>query len=113
MSIPPLGVGMGIYLPSQITLMIATGAVIGWFFNRRAARHAARPEDRKQLGVLMATGLIVGESILGVIIAAIVVFSGKEAPLGLVGDGFANWAAVRSEERRVGKEGGARGGVGT
>ena len=94
MSIPPLGVGMGIYLPSQITLMIATGAVIGWFFNRRADRHAARPEDRKQLGVLMATGLIVGESILGVIIAAIVVFSGKEAPLGLVGDGFANWAVV-------------------
>jgi len=32
--------------------------------------------------------LIVGESIIGVILSAIVVFSGKVAPLGLVGPGF-------------------------
>jgi hypothetical protein len=38
--------------------------------------------------VLLASGMIVGESIIGVIIAAIVVFSGKGAPLALVGDGF-------------------------
>ncbi len=87
--LPPLAVGLGIYLPSEITLMIVVGAFVGWYFNRRAAR-AAKPETTRQLGVLMSSGLIVGESILGVIIAAIVVFSGHEAPLALVGAGFAD-----------------------
>jgi hypothetical protein len=32
--------------------------------------------------------MIVGESILGVVIAAIVVFSGEAAPLAVVGPGF-------------------------
>lgn len=86
-TLPPLAVGMGIYLPTSITLMIVVGAVVGWYFDRRADR-TAKPEVTKQLGVLLASGMIVGESIIGVIIAAIVVFSGKATPLGLVGDGF-------------------------
>ena len=40
----------------------------------------------------MASGLIVGESIIGVLLAALVVFSGKATPLALVGDEFANAA---------------------
>ncbi|MGB8636470.1 MAG: oligopeptide transporter, OPT family, partial [Rhodanobacteraceae bacterium] len=87
--LPPLAVGLGIYLPSEVTLMIVVGAFVGWYFNRRAAR-AANPENTRQLGVLMSSGLIVGESIIGVIIAAIVVFSGSEAPLALVGPGFSD-----------------------
>ena len=85
--VPPLAVGLGIYLPTQSTLMIVVGAVAGWFFERRAD-HTARPPAAKQLGVLLASGLIVGESIIGVILSAIVVFSGKAAPLALVGRGF-------------------------
>ena len=84
---PPLAVGLGIYLPTSTTLMIVVGAVVGWYFDRRADR-GAKPEATKQLGVLLASGMIVGESIIGVIIAAIVVFSGKDAPLALVGDDF-------------------------
>ena len=42
----------------------------------------------KDLGVLLASGLIVGEGIIGVVLSAIVVFSGKDAPLGLVGPHF-------------------------
>ena len=40
----------------------------------------------------MASGLIVGESLVGVLLAALVVFSGKAAPLALVGDAFAEAA---------------------
>ena len=87
MSIPPLAVGLGIYLPTQSTLMIVVGAVAGWFFDR-AADSTARPDAAKQLGVLLASGLIVGEGIIGVVLSAIVVFSGKDAPLGLVGPSF-------------------------
>jgi len=86
-SLPPLAVGLGIYLPTSTTLMIVVGAVVGWYFDKRADQ-TPKAEATKQLGVLLASGMIVGESIIGVIIAAIVVFSGKATPLGLVGDGF-------------------------
>ena len=89
----PLAVGLGIYLPTSATLMVAVGAVAGWIFDRRAAR-TPKPESTKQLGVLLASGLIVGEGLVGVIIAALVAFSGEDFPLALVGDAFAAGPAV-------------------
>ncbi|MFL6515688.1 MAG: OPT family oligopeptide transporter [Chthoniobacterales bacterium] len=86
-SLPPLAVGLGIYLPTQSTLMIVVGAIAGWMYEQRADR-SRRPEEAKQLGVLLASGLIVGEGIIGVVISAIIVFSGKDAPLAVVGPGF-------------------------
>ncbi|WP_394825609.1 OPT family oligopeptide transporter [Pendulispora albinea] len=91
MRLPPLAVGLGIYLPTQATLMVVVGTLVGWYFDKRAER-TKNPEPTKQLGVLLASGLIVGESVIGVIIAAIVAFSGKGAPLAVVGPGFADAA---------------------
>jgi len=88
MRIPPLAVGLGIYLPTQSTLMIVVGAVVGWFFDKQADR-SRKPEATKQLGVLLASGLIVGEGLIGVVISALKAFSGKDAPLAVVGSGFA------------------------
>src|SRR5258707_1177310 len=87
MRVPPLAVGLGIYLPTASTLMIVVGTIVGYVFDRRADR-TPNPEGTKQLGVLLASGLIVGESIIGVVISAIVVFSGVAAPLALVGAGY-------------------------
>jgi putative OPT family oligopeptide transporter len=103
MRVPPLAVGLGIYLPTQSTLMIVVGAVAGWLFDRRADR-TARPEATKQLGVLLASGLIVGEGIIGVVISAIIVFSGKDAPLALVGpDGaLTKWIPILAKFETVG-----------
>ena len=89
----PLAVGLGIYLPTQSTLMVVVGAVAGYLFDRRAERRA-KPESTKQLGVLLASGMIVGEGLIGVLVAALVAFSGKDFPLALVGEAFANNAAV-------------------
>lgn len=86
--LPPLAVGLGIYLPSATTLIIVVGAVAGWAYERRAAR-TANPQGARQLGVLLASGMIVGESLIGVLLAAVVVFSGRAAPLAVVGDEFA------------------------
>ncbi|MDP9422084.1 MAG: oligopeptide transporter, OPT family [Pseudomonadota bacterium] len=69
--LPPLAVGMGIYLPMTLTLLIPVGALIGHIYDRWA-RTAANPAFAERLGVLMATGLIVGESLFGVAFAAIV-----------------------------------------
>jgi putative OPT family oligopeptide transporter len=87
MRIPPLAVGLGIYLPTASTLMIVVGAVAGYFFDRAADR-TPRPKATKDLGVLLASGLIVGESTIGVVLSAIVVFSGVAAPLALVSPEF-------------------------
>ena len=86
--LPPLAVGLGIYLPTSTTLMVVVGALVGAWFDRRAERRP-NTDATKQLGVLLASGLIVGESLLAVIFAGVVGFSGKQAPIALVGDSFA------------------------
>jgi putative OPT family oligopeptide transporter len=93
MRLPPLAIGLGIYLPMSATLPVVAGAVIGYYYDRWAER-TARPEFAKRTGVLMATGMIVGESLFGVIYAGIVVVSGKGAPFALAGDGFATPALI-------------------
>ncbi len=87
--LPPLAVGLGIYLPTSTTLMVVVGALVGAWFDGRAGRRPAEQADAtRQLGVLLASGLIVGESLLAVIFAGAVAFSGEDAPIALVGKGF-------------------------
>lgn len=101
--LPALAVGMGIYLPPSITTAIFVGGVLSWFIqrsarNRLAAKNDAEKTDTLQRverkGALVASGLIVGESLIGVIIATIIVVSmnieslsdeRKSAPLSLAG----------------------------
>ena len=82
-SLPPLAVGMGIYLPMSLTLLIPVGAAIGSAYNKWATR-APNPAFAERLGVLMATGLIVGESLFGVTFAGIVGATDNDSPLALV-----------------------------
>jgi putative OPT family oligopeptide transporter len=96
-SLPPLAVGMGMYLPMSLTLVIPIGALLGRFYDKWAEQHGSDAKDteqKKRLGVLMATGLIVGESLFGVVYAGIVAGSGSDSPLALVGKGFANWGEI-------------------
>jgi hypothetical protein len=46
----------------------------------------------KQLGTLLASGLIVGESVLAVAFTAWVAFSGNPFPAGVLSDDAANYA---------------------
>jgi putative OPT family oligopeptide transporter len=86
--LPPLAVGLGIYLPASTTSFVVVGAVIGWAYDRWADK-LPDPEMVKRFGVLLASGLIVGESLFGVLLAGLIVMTGKGEPLALVGDGFA------------------------
>ncbi len=92
--LPPLAVGMGMYLPMGLTFLITVGAVIGHFYEGWAERGGRNVESKKRLGVLLATGLIVGESLYGVVFAGIVAATSNDSPLAIVGDGFAGWAEV-------------------
>lgn len=86
--LPPLGVGMGVYLPMALTFLIVVGTVLGHYYDKWAEARRD-PEAAKRMGVLAATGLIVGESLFGVAFAGIVAGSGSDAPLAVVGEGFA------------------------
>jgi putative OPT family oligopeptide transporter len=83
--LPPLAVGMGIYLPMALTLLIPLGALLGWLYDRWAAG-ARNPEFAQRMGVLLATGLIVGESIMGVVYAGTVAATRSDAPLAIVAE---------------------------
>ncbi|WP_343584032.1 oligopeptide transporter, OPT family [Herbaspirillum sp.] len=94
--LPVLAVGIGIYLPPTVSMALFVGAVLGWLIDgglrRRAAAlgqdfddYAERPRQR---GILVASGLIVGESLVGVLLAAVIGFTGKDAPLALVTGAF-------------------------
>jgi putative OPT family oligopeptide transporter len=93
--IPPLAIGIGIYLPMSATFAVVVGSIVGHWYNERVKR---RPEaDRlERVGVLVASGLIVGESLFGVLNSGLIVATNKEAPIALVPAAFvaAPWLGV-------------------
>ncbi len=72
----------------------SVGAFLGHFYNRWAERSGGAVEHKKRMGVLLATGLIVGEALFGVVFAGIVAATGDDSVLAIVGDGFETWAQI-------------------
>jgi putative OPT family oligopeptide transporter len=85
--LPPLAVGIGIYLPMSATLPVVIGAIIGHGYDLWA-RTSRNPNYSKRLAVLVASGMIVGESLFGVILAGLIVAFSSDAPLALVAGDF-------------------------
>ena len=86
--LPPLAVGIGIYLPMSATFAVIIGAILAHWYDGRG-RTMPNPERSQRLGTLVASGLIVGESIWGVINAGLIVGFSKDAPIALVPENFA------------------------
>src|SRR5215218_1409293 len=84
---PPLAVGIGIYLAMSATFAVIVGAVISHWYDGRV-RSAPNPGRAERLGTLVASGLIVGESLWGVINAGLIVGFSKDAPIALVPEDF-------------------------
>ncbi|MCZ8390656.1 OPT family oligopeptide transporter [Achromobacter xylosoxidans] len=99
--IPVLAVGIGIYLPPTVAAPIVVGALLAWLLERALRRRAAAAgkaydsfaEAANRRGVLIASGLIVGESLVGVVMAAIIGAAGTDAPLAIAGEEFARTAS--------------------
>lgn len=64
---PPLAAGMGLYLPPEVSTTIAIGALIRWFFTKKENKN----------GIMLASGFVVGESMIGILLAAITAITGK------------------------------------
>ncbi|WP_424406940.1 OPT family oligopeptide transporter [Pasteurella sp. PK-2025] len=94
-ALPALAVGMGIYLPPVVNMPIIIGAVLAWLINKHLDRYLKRTgkdqetvkKSAERFGTLFAAGLIVGESLVGVVLAFIIAASvtagGSDAPLAL------------------------------
>ena len=95
-ALPVLAVGMGIYLPPSVNMPIVIGAVLAAVLKsviaRRQENREGRLKNAERIGTLFSAGLIVGESLIGVIMAFIIAFSvtngGSDAPLAL---NLENW----------------------
>lgn len=102
-ALPALAVGMGIYLPPVVNMPIIIGAVLAWLINKHLTNYAARTgknqeaikKSAERFGTLFAAGLIVGESLVGVVLAFIIAASvtsgGSDAPLALH---LENWGTI-------------------
>lgn len=72
--LPAMMFGLGVYLPFYMSLTAALGAGVRWVYERVcAARGVADPEEK---GVVVASGVLGGESIVGVVIALSSVLTG-------------------------------------
>jgi putative OPT family oligopeptide transporter len=86
--LPVLAVGIGLYLPPTVGVTLGLGAVLGWLIDRGLEGRPNEEADKRR-GVLIASGFIVGESLVGVAMAAVIGATGNQAPLAIVGDSFA------------------------
>lgn len=96
-SLPVIAVGIGIYLPPSINTPVIVGAFLAWIMTRHIAKLGNKEMSAKaeRFGTLFSAGLIVGESLMGVILAFIIAASvttgGSEAPLSL---NLENWDTI-------------------
>ena len=92
----PMLVSVGMYLPLETTFAIFCGGIIRWLSDKIAARrklNAAQRTRTDNAGVLVASGLIAGEALMGLGVAAYVSFSGAEAIPGVNIGTLAHWIA--------------------
>ncbi len=91
----PMLVAVGMYLPLETTFAIFIGGIIRWITDQMAKKRSLNDAQRartENAGVLVASGLIAGEALMGLLVAGYVFFTkGALPPLEWAGS---NWLAV-------------------
>jgi putative OPT family oligopeptide transporter len=73
MGVEALPVAVGIYLPVHTSMAIFLGGVVSWIVKRFAVRGDDEAKaDAAERGILAASGLIAGESLVGILLAILV-----------------------------------------
>ncbi|MBN1541855.1 oligopeptide transporter, OPT family, partial [candidate division KSB1 bacterium] len=83
LGIPSLPFAVGIYLPLSTMTPVFVGGTIRYFIEKSARQDVEMVAKRKEQGILLGSGLIAGEGIIGVLIAAYAFFAGRPQGLGL------------------------------
>jgi len=73
----PMLIAVGMYLPFDTTASVFAGGVMRWIFDAMATKRKASTEERtrgENAGVLVASGLIAGQSLMAVLLAFLVMY---------------------------------------
>ena len=99
--IPVLAVAVGIYLPFELDSAIFVGGVIAWLVSRYVNRQNAQGEEleerkqrSEQTGLLIASGLITGEALIGIGLAIPVGATGNPNVLAIMDDPVGSWLGL-------------------
>jgi len=66
--LPALGFALGMYLPIQVNAPLVLGGILSWMVNRKAPGDTdADAKARENRGILVASGLMAGGGIMGVV----------------------------------------------
>lgn len=93
--LPVLAFAVGVYLPVATMVPIFIGGMLRWLAERRATTDEDRA-SRKEQGILLGSGLVGGEGLVGVAIAGIAFYLGRPpAGFGSAWAGqFAQWVGL-------------------
>jgi putative OPT family oligopeptide transporter len=80
-ALPGLAFALGIYLPIYINLPVLAGGIAAWLLARRGRSHREKGA-RKNQGILVASGLVAGAAIAGVLSAVLKTLDQKELKFG-------------------------------
>jgi putative OPT family oligopeptide transporter len=90
----PMLIAVGMYLPFHTTFAIFIGGIIKWFADGYIKKRNLNKEKADNTGILLASGLIAGQALMGILVAATVVAGGGEAILpSIIKDGNP-WLAI-------------------
>jgi putative OPT family oligopeptide transporter len=70
----PMVIAVGMYLPFESTSAIFVGGLVRWIFDTRLKKQGASDEEKQSaenVGVLMSSGFIAGESLMAVVLAIV------------------------------------------
>ena len=90
----PMLIAVGMYLPLRTTFAIFVGGVIKWVVTSIMEKRKLNREKTENTGILLASGLIAGEALMGIIIAGTIVANKGEALLPAIIEGGNPWLGL-------------------
>ena len=94
---PVLAVAIGIYLPFELSVPIFAGGIVQHLIKNYHVKRGASEqemEEHNRHGLLLASGLITGEALVGILLAIPIVLFAKPDVLAIVKEPIGNWPGI-------------------
>ncbi|MEG1254287.1 oligopeptide transporter, OPT family [Clostridium sp.] len=80
--LPVLPVALGLYLPIHLSAGILSGGIIRIFVEKRFKKDESVMKDKVERGILISSGLVAGDALMGIVVAGFATF-GLDVAFGL------------------------------
>jgi putative OPT family oligopeptide transporter len=71
MGLPVLPVALGIYLPIHLSAGILVGGIVRVLVDKKFSKQESKLKEQTEKGILLSSGLVAGDALMGIVIAAI------------------------------------------